>query len=77
MNGTAVGGFFFVVLGFGLLGLLVALVIAPLKLYGIHRELRYTNELLKHQSELLNWQGELLAQLVALKGRAQAGVEAK
>jgi hypothetical protein len=74
MYGTAVGAIVFALLGIGLLVLLVALIVAPLKLYGIHREILNTNALLKHQSELLSWQGELLARLIAERGRALAGV---
>ena len=73
MSGAAVGAIVYILLASCLLVLLVALFIAPLKLYGIHREIRYTNELLKHQSELLKWQGDRLARLIAEQGRAQAG----
>jgi hypothetical protein len=32
---------------------LIMLFVAPIKLYGIHREIRQTNELLKQQADLL------------------------
>jgi hypothetical protein len=49
--------------------LLVMLAIAPLKLYGIHREIRRTNDLLIVQNELIS-------KLIAEQGRAGAGLVA-
>jgi hypothetical protein len=43
----------------------VLLFIAPLKLYGIHRGIQRTNQ-------LLEWQGKLLAQLVTEQGKRSA-----
>ena len=37
----------------GIVFLFVALVLAPLKLYGIHRELRITNATLAEQNKIL------------------------
>jgi len=53
----------YALLGIGVVVFVVALIVAPLKLYGIHRELCKTNDLLLYQNDLLKWQGELLKQL--------------
>jgi hypothetical protein len=47
MYGAAVGAIVYILLASCILALLVALLVAPLKLYGIHREIRNTNEPLK------------------------------
>jgi hypothetical protein len=50
--------------------LLVMLFLAPMKLYGIHREARRTNELLNYTNELLKYLGTLLSQTNE-RGQAQ------
>jgi len=65
--GIASAGIIFTLLLFGGFVLMAMLIVAPLKLYGIHREIRYTNDLLKHQCGLLE-------QLIGEQSRAQAGV---
>jgi hypothetical protein len=55
MNADAVAGFgFLMVLLFIAAGIfLIMLIVAPIKLYAIHREIRVTNDLLRHQTQLL------------------------
>jgi len=46
-------GILFVLLFSAALVFLIVLFVAPIKLYSIHREIRYTNDLLKQQTDLL------------------------